>query len=135
MTPQKRIGVGLISVGWMGRLHSRAYLAARQFFPELPKQPELVIAADPDDAGRSHAQDALGYRATTKDYREVLAHPDVEVVSICTPNYLHHEIALAAIEAGKHFWIEKPMGRSARESREIAEGAADRKSTRLNSSH
>jgi predicted dehydrogenase len=124
LKPQNRIGVGLISVGWMGRLHSRAYLAARQFFPELPKHPELVIAADPDDAGRAHAEDALGYRETTTDYRELLAHPEVDVVSICAPNFLHHEIALAAIETGKHFWIEKPMGRSARESREIAEGAA-----------
>jgi predicted dehydrogenase len=124
LKPQNSIGVGLISVGWMGRLHSRAYLAAPQFFPELPQRPELVIAADPDDAGRAHAETALGYRETTTDYRKLLAHPDVDVVSICSPNFLHHEIALATIEAGKHFWIEKPMGRSARESREIAQGAA-----------
>lgn len=124
MPHQDSIGVGLISVGWMGRLHSRAYLATRQFYPELPRHPELVIAADPDERGRAHATDALGYRETTDDYREVLEHPDVDVVSICSPNYLHHEIALATIAAGKHFWIEKPMGRNARESREIAEGAA-----------
>ncbi|WP_082592417.1 Gfo/Idh/MocA family protein [Phycicoccus sp. Soil803] len=124
MHHQNSIGVGLISVGWMGRLHSRAYLATRQFYPELPRHPELVIAADPDERGRAHATNALGYRETTDDYRDVLAHPDVDVVSICSPNYLHHEIAQATIAAGKHFWIEKPMGRNARESREIAEGAA-----------
>ncbi|WP_067478664.1 Gfo/Idh/MocA family protein [Nocardia amamiensis] len=123
MNRQDRIGVGLISVGWMGRLHSRAYLSTRQFYPELPKHPELVVAADPDESGRGHAENALGYRETTTDYRELLAHPDVDVVSICAPNFLHHEIALATIAAGKPFWIEKPMGRSARESREIAEGA------------
>lgn len=117
------IGVGLISVGWMGRLHSRAYLATRQFYPELTRHPELVIAADPDEAGRRYAETNVGYRETTSDYRDVLAHPDVDVVSICSPNFLHHEVALAAIAAGKHFWIEKPMGRSARESREIAQGA------------
>ena len=123
MTQQNRIGVGLISVGWMGRLHSRAYLATRQFFPELPQHPELVIAADPDAGGREHATGALGYRETTADYRELLAHPDVDVVSICAPNFLHHEIALATAEAGKHFWIEKPMGISSRQSREIAQAA------------
>ncbi len=124
MEQQNRLGVGLISVGWMGRLHSRAYLATKQFFPELPpRHPELVIAADPDDAGRHHAEDALGYKQTATDYRKVLENPDVDVVSICSPNFLHHEIALATIEAGKHFWIEKPMGRSAQESREIAQGA------------
>lgn len=124
MSNSDRIGVGLISVGWMGRLHSRAYLAARQFFPELPKHAELVIAADPDESGRAHAETALGYGETTTDYRELLAHPEVDVVSICAPNFLHHEIALATAAAGKDFWIEKPMGRSARESREIAEAAA-----------
>lgn len=123
MTQQDKIGVGLISVGWMGRLHSRAYLAAPQLFPELPRHPELVIAADVDESGRRHAEDALGFRETTTDYHEVLSHPDVDVVSICAPNFLHHEIALAAIEAGKPFWIEKPMGISAQQSRDIAQGA------------
>lgn len=125
MEDQKKIGVGLISVGWMGRLHSRAYLGTRQFFPELPQHPELVIAADPDEAARQYAEVNVGYRETTSDYREVLAHPDVDVVSICSPNFLHHEIALAAIEAGKHFWIEKPMGRSAGESRDISQRATE----------
>lgn len=125
MNDQNRIGVGLVSVGWMGRLHSRAYLATKQFFPELPRHPELVVAADPDVAGRQHAAGALGYRETVTDYHAVLEHPDVDVVSICSPNFLHHEIALATAAAGKHFWIEKPMGRSARESREIAQAAAD----------
>lgn len=124
MNSQDHIGVGVISVGWMGRLHSRAYLATRHFFPELAKHPQLVIAADPAESGRLHAQDALGFGETTKDYAELLAHPDVDVVSICAPNFLHHQIALDTIAAGKPFWIEKPMGRSARESREIAEGAA-----------
>lgn len=125
MEEQKSIGVGLISVGWMGRLHSRAYLSTRQFFPELPQHPELVIAADPDEAARRYAEVNVGYRETTSDYREVLEHPDVDVVSICSPNFLHHEIALAAIDAGKHFWIEKPMGRSAAESRDISQRATE----------
>lgn len=125
MNSSDRIGVGLISVGWMGRLHSRAYLAAKQHFPELPMHAELVIAADPDESGRRHAEEALGYGETTADYRELLARPDVDVVSICAPNFLHYQIALDTIAAGKHFWIEKPMGRGAHESREIAQKAAE----------
>lgn len=124
MTSKGEIGVGLISVGWMGRLHSRAYLAAPQRFPELQTTTSLVIAADPDPSGRAHATNILGYQETTADYAEVLAHPDVDVVSICSPNFLHHEIAMAAVAAGKPFWIEKPMGRGADESREIARAAA-----------
>jgi predicted dehydrogenase len=124
MGEPRRLGVGLISVGWMGRLHSRAYLAASQHYPELPVRATLISAADPDEGGRSYASEALGYRRTVADYRELLADPEVDIVSICSPNFLHHEIALAAIAAGKPFWIEKPMGRSAEESREISQAAA-----------
>ncbi|WOF22534.1 Gfo/Idh/MocA family oxidoreductase [Microbacterium betulae] len=121
-----RVGVGLVSVGWMGRLHSRAYLAARHHFPELPLRPELVVAADPDAGGRAYATDVLGYGEAVADHRDLIGRDDVDVVSICSPNFLHREIALAAIAAGKPFWIEKPMGRGATESGEIARAAAER---------
>jgi predicted dehydrogenase len=126
MSLPAHLGVGLISVGWMGRLHSRAYLAAAHHYPELAARAVLVMAADPDEGGRHHAGDVLGYRQTAADYRDVLTNPDVDIVSICSPNFLHREIALATITAGKPFWIEKPMGRGVRESREIARGAATR---------
>ena len=125
MTRMSSLNIGLISVGWMGRLHSRAYLAAAHHYPELPVHAVLRTAADPDPGGRAHAVDVLGYASAVADYRELLTDPDIDAVSICSPNFLHREIALAAAEAGKPFWIEKPMGRTAAESRDIAE-AADR---------
>ena len=122
---KKTLNIGLISVGWMGRLHSRSYLAASQHFPDLPVKAVLHTAADPDEGGRKHALEALGYHRAVANYRELLADPEIDAVSICSPNFLHHEIALAAIAAGKPFWIEKPMGRGAQESREIAQAAAE----------
>ena len=116
------IGVGVVSVGWMGRLHSRAYLAARHHYPDLPRV-ALVAAADPDAAGRAHASDVLSFARAVADYRDVIEDPAVQAVSICSPNFLHREIALAAAAAGKPFWIEKPMGRGAQESRQIAAAA------------
>ncbi|MGN8050742.1 Gfo/Idh/MocA family protein [Curtobacterium sp. 22159] len=113
------IGVGLVSVGWMGRLHSRAYRALPDHFPELGVRPRLVVAADPVDAAREQAVTRLGYEHAVANYHEVLADPSVDVVSICSPNFLHREIAVAAAEAGKPFWIEKPMGRYASDSRAI----------------
>ena len=125
MSTPDRVGVGLVSLGWMGRLHSRAYRAVAEHYPELPVRVDLVSAADTDADARHHAETVLGYRRTTADYREVIADPEVDVVSICAPNFLHHEVALAAAAAGKPFWIEKPMGRSAAESSEIARAASD----------
>jgi predicted dehydrogenase len=117
------IGVGLISVGWMGKLHSRAYQALPSVYPELGLRPRLVHAADTAPDRVDYARDVLGYERGTGDYREVLADPDVDVVSICAPNMLHREIGVAAAEAGKHFWIEKPVGRHASDTAEVAEAA------------
>jgi predicted dehydrogenase len=123
--PEKKIiGVGLISVGWMGRLHSRAYNALPLIYPELGLHPKLVQAADVAEAGRTYATDVLGYESAVADYHEVLANPQVDVVSICAPNFLHAEIGIAAAKAGKPFWIEKPVGRGADET-EAVEAAAD----------
>jgi predicted dehydrogenase len=117
------IGVGLISVGWMGKLHSRAYQALPSVYPELGLRPRLVHAADTAADRVAYARDALGYAKGSSDYRDVLADPDVAVVSICAPNVLHREIGLAAAAAGKHFWIEKPVGREASETGAVAAAA------------
>jgi predicted dehydrogenase len=122
--PVGEIGIGLISVGWMGKLHTRAYQALPSVYPELRLRPRLVHAADSAPDRAEYAHDILGYSQAGTDYRKVLANPDVDVVSICAPTGLHREIAVAAAEAGKHFWIEKPVGRNAMEARDVAAAAA-----------
>src|SRR6188472_8986 len=117
------LGVGLISVGWMGKLHSRAYQAIPLVYPELKIRPRLVHAADSAADRADYARDVLGYAKGSTDYRAVLADPDVDVVSICAPNLLHREIGVAAAEAGKPFWIEKPVGRDAKEAADVAAAA------------
>jgi len=116
---KKRIGVGLISVGWMGNLHTRAYQSLSHIYPELDVEIELVIAADTSEERAKYAKDVLGYKESTTDYHNVLSHPDVDVVSICSPNFLHKEMGVAAAKAGKAFWIEKPVGRGAAETMEV----------------
>jgi predicted dehydrogenase len=116
-------GIGLISVGWMGKLHTRAYQAIPQIYPELKIRPRLVHAADTAPDRTDYAREVLGYAAAGADYRDVLADPDVDVVSICAPNMLHREIGVAAARAGKPFWIEKPVGRDAGETAEVAAAA------------
>ena len=118
-----RPGVGLISVGWMGKLHTKAYQAVPLTYPELGVAPRLVVAADTEPSRAQYAVDVLGYAAGTTDYREVLANPEVDVVSICAPNFLHAEMGVAAAEAGKHFWIEKPVGRGFDEAQAVARAA------------
>jgi predicted dehydrogenase len=118
-------GVGLISVGWMGKLHSRAYQALPLVYPDLKIRPRLVHAADTAADRASYARDILGYERASTDYHAVLADPEVDVVSICAPNMLHREIGVAAARAGKPFWIEKPVGRDAAETAEVAMAAQE----------
>jgi predicted dehydrogenase len=108
----------------MGKVHSRAYLALPIVYPELGIKPRLVIAADNVQERADYARDVLGYEKVTLNYHDVLNDPEVDVVSICAPNFLHAEIGIAAAKAGKAFWIEKPVGRGAAET-ESVEKAAD----------
>ena len=122
-TSRHDVGVGLISVGWMGKLHSRAYQALPYVYPETGIRPRLLHAADTAPDRVDYATGVLGYARGTTDYREVLADPEVDVVSICAPNMLHREIGLAAAEAGKPFWIEKPVGRNVEDTAAVAAAA------------
>ncbi|MFC7376490.1 MULTISPECIES: Gfo/Idh/MocA family protein [unclassified Brachybacterium] len=125
MSTPREIGVGVVGLGWMGRLHATSYQRIAARFPELGVRPRLVAAADPLPANQQAATEQLGFERAAENIDEVLADPDVEAVSICSPNFLHRDLALAAARAGTPFWIEKPMGVSAAQSREIREAADD----------
>ncbi|GAA1483990.1 Gfo/Idh/MocA family protein [Brachybacterium fresconis] len=118
------IGIGVVSLGWMGRLHATSYQRIPSRFPELGVRPRLVVAADPLEANQHAATEQFGFDKAVASIDEVLADPEVEAVSICSPNFLHRDFAVKAAEAGKPFWIEKPMGVSAQQSRQIHDAAA-----------
>jgi predicted dehydrogenase len=119
----REIGIGLLGVGWMGEVHSTSYRRVPIHYPECEGRARLVIAADEvEDRARSAAE-RLGYEERTTDWRAVIAHPDVDAVSICAPNFMHREMAVAAAEAGKHFWGEKPLGALPRDTVEIERAA------------
>jgi len=107
----------------MGRVHSASYRRVREHFPECAARARLVVAADESEDRRRGAVDELGFARATDDWREVIADPDVEAVSITVPNHLHREVGLAAAAAGKHFWVEKPVGRSLAETVDVAAAA------------
>jgi predicted dehydrogenase len=107
----------------MGEVHTSGYLRARRHFPDCEGVARLVVAADESERRARHAVENLGYERWTTDWREVIADPEVEAVSITAPNFAHREIALAAAAAGKHFWGEKPLGRFPWETEDIARAA------------
>jgi predicted dehydrogenase len=125
MPEGREIGVGVIGMGWMGQVHARACRRLTHHYPDLGIRPRLVAAADPSAERRALAEEALGFARTSPNWRELLEDPEIEAISVTTPNFLHAEMGVAVAEAGKHLWIEKPAGRGLAETLAIKE-AADR---------
>jgi predicted dehydrogenase len=120
----RRIGVAVVGFGWMGRVHTQAFVRVRHHFPALPMVPELVAVADDVPGRADEAAELFGFPAPTKDWRDVVRDPRVAAVSVAAPNFLHREIGVALVEAGKHLWIEKPVGLTADDARAVADAAA-----------
>jgi predicted dehydrogenase len=119
------LGVAVVGFGWMGRVHTQAYARVRHHYPQLPLVPELVTVAEEVPGRAEEAAAQFGFAATTRDWRDVAADPRVQAVSITAPNFLHREIGVAMARAGKHVWIEKPVGLTAEDARAVADAVAE----------
>ncbi|MFJ9586024.1 Gfo/Idh/MocA family protein [Streptomyces acidicola] len=118
------LGVAVVGFGWMGRVHTQAYARVLHHFPHLAVRPELVTVAEEVPGRAEEAAAQFGFTTTARDWREVAADPRVQAVSITAPNFLHREIGVAMAEAGKHIWIEKPVGLTAEDARAVAEAVS-----------
>ncbi|MFI8297933.1 Gfo/Idh/MocA family protein [Streptomyces nigra] len=118
------LGVAVVGFGWMGRVHTQAYARLPHHYPDLPLRPELVTVAEEVPGRAEEAAARFGFATATRDWREVAADPRVKAVSVTAPNFLHREIGVAMAEAGKHLWIEKPVGLTAADARAVADAAA-----------
>ncbi|UJW85842.1 Gfo/Idh/MocA family protein [Devosia sp. SL43] len=116
------IGIGLIGTGYMGKCHALAWNGVKAVFGDGPK-PRLVHLAEVNgDIARKKA-DEFGFAKATGNWQELIADPEVEVVSVTTPNAFHAEMAIAALEAGKHVWCEKPMAVALADAERMAAAA------------
>ncbi len=118
------LGVAVVGFGWMGRVHTQAYARVRHHYPHLALRPELVTVAEEVPGRAEEAAAQFGFASTTRDWREVAADPRVHAVSITAPNFLHREIAVAMAGAGKHIWVEKPVGLSSDDAQAVADAVS-----------
>ena len=118
----KKLGIGIIGTGFMGRAHAFAYRAALAAFPDIPT-PDLVMIADASAEAAAKAANQYGFERSTSNWRDLVNDPAIDVVSITTPNTLHQEMALAAIAAGKHVHCEKPLSPTLAQSLDMVEAA------------
>lgn len=113
------INLGVIGAGWMGKMHSEAFLRFPLLFPIPGVKVNLKVIADVDEKIAAEVAGRYGYSSWTGDWREVVADDEVDVVDICVHNSLHRDIAVAAARARKHVICEKPLATNPAESQEM----------------
>ncbi|WP_411110919.1 Gfo/Idh/MocA family protein [Streptomyces sp. c-19] len=116
------LGVGMVGYAFMGAAHSQGWRTAGRVF-DLPLRPVLAAVAGRDATAVRAAAHRHGWAAAETDWRALIARDDVQLVDVCTPGDSHAEIAVAALEAGKHVLCEKPLANSVAEAETMAAAA------------
>lgn len=118
------LGVGMVGYAFMGAAHSQAWRTAAHAF-DLPLRPVLVALCGRDGAATRAAAGRLGWQSTETDWRALISRDDVDLIDVCTPGDSHAEIAIAALNAGKHVLCEKPLANTVAEAEAMAAAAAE----------
>ncbi len=116
------LGIGLIGSGYMGKCHAMAWNGVATVFADV-ERPRLVALADATTELAAKHGRAFGFARSTGNWRDLVADPQIDVISIAAPNQFHAEISVAALEAGKHVWCEKPMATALEDARRMRDAA------------
>ncbi|MFJ7974513.1 Gfo/Idh/MocA family protein [Peribacillus sp. NPDC096379] len=117
---KKEIRIGMVGYKFMGKAHSHAYRDAPFFF-KLGLNPVRQAICGRNEEGVREAAEQYGWNSYETDWRELIARDDIDLIDIVTPNNNHAEIAIAAAEAGKHVFCEKPLAMTLEESKRMLE--------------
>ena len=115
--------IAMIGHGFMGAAHSQGWRTAPRFF-DLPLRPQMQVLVGRSPGATQAAAETWGWAESATDWRSVIERDDIDVVDIVTPGDSHAEIAIAALEAGKHVLCEKPLANSVDEAQAMADAAA-----------
>ena len=120
------LGVAMIGTGFMGRAHSNAWMSVNKFF-ELSRPAVMrTVCGRAAETARQFAR-RWGWDRATADLGEALADDEIELVDVTTPNHLHAEQSIKALEAGKHVVCEKPLAGTLADARAMRDAARQAK--------
>ena len=119
---QKEVGIGLIGYAFMGKTHSNAYRQVSRFF-EPDVKPVLRAICGRNEANVKQAADAFGWESYETDYRKLIERDDIDIVDVSSPGNEHLPMAVAAAQAGKTVFCEKPLGNSLAEAKQMMDAA------------
>ena len=116
------LGVAMIGYAFMGKAHSNAWRNVASFFDVPAFEQKVLVGRDEDAVAEAAAR--YGWAESATDWRTVIERDDIHVVDICAPGWMHAEIAIAALEAGKHVLVEKPLANTIAEAEAMTAAAA-----------
>lgn len=122
MPEKPTINVCLVGQKFMGRTHSNAFLKVGKFF-DVPILPVMHTIVGRDQRELKEFQSKWGWQNASTDWRKSETDEEIQLVDIGTPNHLHKDMALAALEAGKHVACEKPLAGTLADAREMRDAA------------
>ena len=120
-TTPTELGVAVVGQSFMGKAHSNAWRNVNSFHSGPPVAQKVLVGRDAAQVAAAARQ--YGWEESATDWRQVLERDDVQIVDICTPGHLHAEIAVAALEAGKHVLVEKPLANTVEEAERMVAAA------------
>ncbi|UCH33628.1 MAG: Gfo/Idh/MocA family oxidoreductase [Armatimonadota bacterium] len=129
MNQPQVLGVGMVGYGFMGKVHTYAYRTLSIFYDPVPVAARLVGVCTSSPSTCDRAMRQGGYEMCTDDYRGLLERDDIDIIHCCTPNDTHRDVVVAAIEAGKHVYCDKPLARDVAEAEAICAAAREGKRT------
>ena len=118
----KQVNVALIGYAFMGKAHSNAWRNVASFFDVPAFEQKVLVGRDAGAVAEAAAK--YGWAESATDWRTVIERDDIDIVDICAPGWMHAEIAVAALEAGKHVLVEKPLANTLAEAELMTAAAA-----------
>ena len=116
------LGVAAIGYAFMGKAHSNAWRNVASFFDVPAFEQKVLVGRDAESVAAAAAK--YGWAESATDWRSVIERDDIHIVDICAPGWMHAEIAVAALAAGKHVLVEKPLANTIAEAEAMTAAAA-----------
>ncbi len=124
------IGIGVVGYGFIGKVRAHVYRSLAFYYSSLPVEPRLVGVCTSGEETARAARAHGGFRFYTTHVNELLLCDEIRIIDICTPNHLHCPQVVAALQAGKHVYCDKPLCVNAEEARVILNAAQQAKQCR-----
>ena len=119
MSARPEIRIGMVGYGFIGKVHTMAYQLLPMIYDPAPADIRLVGVSAASEASARKGVEQGGYGFGTTDWRELVERDDIDVINCCTPNFLHKEMLIGAMAAGKHVYCDKPLAMNLAEARDI----------------